>query len=173
VFEELLGQLDGNPSVLKKDLRLEYLLPQILPGHRLWCYAAKHNERFLAIERFEVLHSHSKQEIWLSFFLHRDDLSQLGVSPTKLLSMAQLSGYEVVTEVTAAEWIYFQQKIPTAYAGEPAEALATIIKKTKNKIWETVKVATPYRKPYIYCCPSSEQRAVLPQMLSVYLLMFF
>jgi hypothetical protein len=43
----------------------------------------------------------------------------------------------------------------------------------KNRVWETVKIASPYRKPYVYCCPTGERRSRLPQMLSIYLLMFF
>jgi hypothetical protein len=53
------------------------------------------------------------------------------------------------------------------------EALAQLIPKARNRIWETIEVASPYRKHYIYCCPPREQRARLPQLLSVYLLMFF
>ena len=56
---------------------------------------------------------------------------------------------------------------------EPGEALALIVERNRNKIWETVKTASPYRKQYIYCCPQSEQVSRLPQMMSIYLLMFF
>lgn len=44
---------------------------------------------------------------------------------------------------------------------------------TRNKIWETVKTASPYRKPYVYCSPPIEKGKRLPQILSIYLLMFF
>src|SRR5260221_11917974 len=42
----------------------------------------------------------------------------------------------------------------------------------KNMVWETVRVASPYRKLYIYVCPHEERKAKMPQMFSVYLLMF-
>jgi hypothetical protein len=47
-----------------------------------------------------------------------------------------------------------------------------IIRTVKNRIWETVRLESPYRKLYIYCCPAQERGARLPQMPSVYLLMF-
>ena len=56
---------------------------------------------------------------------------------------------------------------------DPGEALALLIQKGRNRIWETVKTASPYRKSYIYCTPPSEQAKRLPQMLSIYALMFF
>lgn len=59
------------------------------------------------------------------------------------------------------------------YSTDPAEALALIIRKFKNKIWETARIESPHRKPYLYCCPDAEQNTRLPQILSVYLLMFF
>jgi hypothetical protein len=37
VFQELLHLLDGNPARVKSSLVLGRLMPQILPGHRLWC----------------------------------------------------------------------------------------------------------------------------------------
>ena len=53
VFQELLQHLDGNVAVLNSDLRLGHLLPQILPGHRLWCYATGRKERFLSVEQLQ------------------------------------------------------------------------------------------------------------------------
>jgi hypothetical protein len=161
VFEELLHELDGNPGIVKSGLSLGKLLPQILPGHRLWCYAANQAERFLAVERFEVLHSHEKKEVWLNLFVHRNDLGHIGVSPAKALANTQLSDFEVTTEISNVEWVCFQQQTPTSYAADSSQALAVIISGTRNKIWETVRISSPYRKPYIYCCPSTEHRARL------------
>jgi hypothetical protein len=88
------------------------------------------------------------------------------------MSEADLDGEFEVTSA-ADPYVCFQQRRPESYSTEPAEALAQIILKTRNKFWETAKVTSPYRKPYVYCCPSTEKNARLPQMLSVYLLMFF
>ena len=174
VFQELLQHLGGNPALLTSDLRLGYLLPQILPGHRLWCYATGRPERFMSIERVEVLHTPTTKEVWINLYLNSDDLDRLGLSEAKALAEADLAGeFEAATGVSYPDLICFQQRVPATYTADPAEALSQVIQGVRNKIWETVKVASPYRKPYVYCCPSIERKARLPQLLSVYLLMFF
>ena len=91
-----------------------------------------------------------------------------------MLAEADLArDFEVVTASFTENSVCFQQRVPELYDAEPAEALAVIIRNVRNRIWETVKIVSPYRKPYIYCCPVAEQRARLPQVLSIYLLMFF
>ena len=79
-FPELLALLDGNAALLGSNLRLGHLLPQILPGHRLWCYATAKSERFLTVERFEVLHTPASKQVWLNFYLNRPDLERLEIA---------------------------------------------------------------------------------------------
>jgi hypothetical protein len=172
VFQELLQHLDGNSEVLRSDLRLGHLLPQILPGHRLWCYAAHRSERFLAIDYFQVRHSSTLKQVWLNIFLSKNNLAEIGLSETRVLSEADLaSDFEIAGKFDTR--VCFQQLHPESYSADPAEALALIIDNFRNKIWETARIASPYRKPYIYCCPPAERVTRLPQILSVYLLMFF
>jgi hypothetical protein len=174
VFQELLQLLDGNPKILDSDLRLGHLLPQILPGHRLWRYATERPERFLTVEKFEVINSVPTKEVWLNIYLNKRDLDRIGISEVNALSDGDFAReFEVVSEFPSHDLVCFQQRTPDVYRADPGEALALIIRRTRNRIWETVKIVSPYRKHYIYCCPSTERRARLPQMLSIYLLMFF
>jgi hypothetical protein len=174
VFQELLQHLDGNPKILDSDLRLGYLLPQILPGHRLWCYATERPERFLTVEKFEVFHSASAKQVWLNIYLNKRDLDRVGISEVNALAEGDLAReFEIVSGHSSQDLVCFQQRTPDAYGVDAGEALALIIRRVRNRIWETVKIVSPYRKPYIYCCPSAERRARLPQILSIYLLMFF
>jgi len=174
VFHELLLHLGGDPLVLTEGLPLGYLLPQILPGHRLWCYATNKPERFIPIEGFEVLHSQSEKQVWLNLFLRREDLSRLSLTDPRLLAETNLHGqFEVVSGTLPSHSLCLQQACPSAYSAEPAEALHFILSDFKNRVWETVKVSSPYRKPYLYLCPTQQRRAILPQMLSIYVLMFF
>ena len=76
VSQELLKLLEGNAAVMSSPLRLGHLLPQILPGHRLWCYATKRAERFLTIEAFDVLHSSTTKQVWLNLYLNKNDLER-------------------------------------------------------------------------------------------------
>jgi|SRR5580704_6153864 hypothetical protein len=173
VFQELLKLLGGNLSILNAPLQIGHLMPQILPGHRLWCYATNRPERFLTVEEFEVLHSPAGKQVWLNLYLNKHDLDRLNIQEPRLLSQADLGDFEIASGYALADRVCFQQRMPESYVADPAEALAQVIQKVRNKIWETVKTASPYRKPYIYCTPPAEQGKRLPQMLSIYLLMFF
>jgi hypothetical protein len=173
VFRELLQHLDGNLTPVSSSLRLGHVLPQILPGHRLWCYATGRKERFLSVERSQLLHLPSKKQVWLNLYLNPSDLDRLEISDKVALSQTDLLGdFEIARGVSYPALVCFQQRTPTIYSVDPAEALIEIVRKARNRIWETVKVESPYRKPYLYCCPSRERRARLPQILSIYLLMF-
>jgi|SRR5271163_988764 hypothetical protein len=172
VFQELMKLLDGNPSALSlSGLRLGYLLPQILPGHRLWCYATNRTERFSTIEYFDLLHAPATKQVWLNLYIDRDDLDRLKISESRILSQADLGEFEVAYSATNS--VFLQQRNPDSYSANPAEAFAALVRRYKNKIWETVKTASPYRKSYVYCCPPQEQSARLPQTMSIYLLMYF
>lgn len=173
VFQELLKLLQGNVALLSSPLHLGHLLPQILPGHRLWCYATKRAERFLTIENFDVLHSPAIKRVWLNLYLNKNDLERINISEARVLSQADLGDFQVAADYSSNDLLCYQQRNPDVYMADPAEALDEIIRRNRNKIWETVKTASPYRKPYIYCSPPSEQRSRLPQMLSIYLFMFF
>jgi hypothetical protein len=159
--------------VIASPLRLGHLLPQILPGHRLWCYATNRPERFLTVESFELLHSASLKTAWLNLYIDEADLDRLNLAPAKLLSHADLADFEIATGVLPPGVVCFQQRTPDRYVGGPEEGLSLIIARMRNRIWETVKTASLYRKPYIYWCPPAESPKRLPQMLSIYLLMFF
>ena len=171
VFQELLRLLDGSVVVLGSELQLGHLLPQILPGHRLWCYATKRAERFLTVEKFDVLHVSAAKKVWLNLYLSRNDLERLGISEKRVTSQADLTEFEIADGGTDS--VCFQQRNPDSYSADQAEALVQIIRRNRNRVWETVKTGSPYRKPYIYCSPPAEQGKRLPQMLSIYLLMFF
>lgn len=171
VFQALLQQFDGNPDITTSDLRVRYVLPQILPGHRLWCYASKKAERFVSIEHFQVRHAASSKEVWLNVMLSKEDLDRLGMSEQNVLVGSGL--VDKFEALSLGSLICLQQRTTERYSSHPGEALSRILRNVRNRIWETVKIVSPYRKSYLYCCPPSEQSARLPQMMSIYLFMFF
>jgi hypothetical protein len=174
VFQELLKQLNGSAKVLSSNLSLGHLLPQILPGHRLWCYATNRPERFVSVEKFEIRHDPAARLVWLNVFLAKNDLDRLDLSDTDVMTRAGLAkDFESLAYKVDVRYACFQQRYPETYISDPGDALTRIMSSMSNRVWETVKITSPYRKPYLYCCPASERRALLPQMLSIYLLMFF
>lgn len=173
VFYELMQLFGGNSQITSAPLKLGNLLPQILPGHRLWCYATRKRERFVSIETFELMHLQAQKAVWLNIYVRKSDLERLGIAGETALREANLKGVFHLALSPLPDFICFQQHMPTFYTAEPGEGLVKIIEETRNSLWETVKVASPYRKPYIYCCPTAEHLCRLPQLLSIYLLMFF
>jgi hypothetical protein len=114
VFQELLTLLDGNPAALSPSgLRLGYLLPQVLTGHRLWCYATNRAERFSTIETVQLLHSAATKQVWINLYLNKDDLERLNISNARVLSQADLREFEVATGAYLPnELVCFQQRNP-------------------------------------------------------------
>jgi hypothetical protein len=173
VFQELLHLLDGNPAIVKSSLVLGRLMPQILPGHRLWCYATNQAERFLTAD-FDFLHSPDDKHVWLNVWIDKNDLDLLKLTENTALSHSGLSAdFELGFEQKENDLVCFQQRSPTPYVADPAEALEKINLHMRNHVWETVRIVSPYRKFYMYCSPLKERSVRLPQMLSTYLLMFF
>jgi hypothetical protein len=174
VFQELLKGFNGSSAVLSSDVKLGQLMPQILPGHRLWCYGARRRERFIPIEQINVFHAPITRQVWLNLYLNKDDKDRLGISDVKALDEGDLATeFEIADDPLRGDLVCFQQRNPETYGADAAEALFRAIQRARNSIWETVNISSPYRKPYIYCSPVAERKARLPQALSVYLLMFF
>jgi hypothetical protein len=99
---------------------------------------------------------------------------RLGLSEGQVLAETDLRvDFELVTPPVPSRSVCFQQRQPATYISDPGEAIAYLSRAHGNRFWETVKVTSPYRKPYLYCTPPAEKRTRLPQMLSIYVLMFF
>lgn len=132
IFQELLKLLGGNPGVLGSPLRIGHLMPQILPGHRLWCYATNKAERVLTVERFEVMHSTATKEAWLNIYLSKGDFERLAIKETTILSQADMEDFEISAS-GFMDFVCLQQRRPDSYTSDPAEALSQVIKKQETK----------------------------------------
>ena len=68
-------------------------MPQLLPGHRVWCAAAGAEERFVEIERVEFRFDEKKKEIWSEINIYSDDLTRFGITRKRLLTESGLSSH--------------------------------------------------------------------------------
>jgi hypothetical protein len=89
-----------------------------------------------------------------------------------MLAFASLDDFDVIPISDDYPLLRIRQRAPTPYSSSPQESLQEIIPNMINKIWETVRFGSPYRKYYIYCSPISEHHARFPQISSISLLMF-
>ena len=172
-FSEMMSVIKGTGLSVSADFPLGHILPQILPGHRLWCEAASKTERFIAFEDIQFWRDTNTTSVWLRLYLYSDDLSRLGVTHAGFLQQSGLAQrfHEVVSdrEEDKRKLICFEQIAPASYTAQhPADELANLVSGIRNDVWVTVSSMPPYRRYYAYLCPPAELAARLPQILSIY-----
>jgi len=171
VFAELHKLLVGHNVPSGTKYNIASLLPQILPGHRLWAQAANKKDRFISIHELRFMQNTSNQ-LWINIMLVADDLTRLGITHKQFLEESQLSSsfHEVKsTDVfDGRRLLCFEQTAKTTFADRPSDQVQSLVDRLKRRIWVTVNGAQPYRRYYAYLAPASEQNAVLPQLLSIY-----
>lgn len=177
VFGELYKLLLQRNVVAGTQYYLSSLLPQVLPGHRLWAQAANKTERFISIYELRFMQKAAPNELWLELMLVADDLSRLSITHKQFLSESLLEPlfYEVKCPevVDGRRLLRFEQKAKIPFAHRPSDVIQTLVDQFKQRIWVTVNGAQPYRRYYAYLSPLAEQAAVLPQMLSIYAITYY
>lgn len=178
-FSEFMLALTGNGLAAQQDYDISILLPQILPGHRLWSYAANKKERFVAIHDIQALLNKVTRELWLNLYFVSDDLSRIGVTARTFLTESGLAG--AFSQVTCKEkdslgrpLICFQQSTPlVSPTTKYANSLQPLFDAIRPYLWATVSMTPPYRRHYVYLCPAAEVNHKLPQLLSIYALAYY
>lgn len=176
VFDDFLNCLQGHGLAAKTEVKLASLLPQVVVGHRLWAAAAEEAERFVTIERVAIMYDAAAKELWLCLYLFADDLVRIGVGHGEMLKRARLSaGWREVTcpDNGARRQICFEQKVPLAYSHRPSDKVQELVDSARQELWATASMVPPYRRHYLYLAPNPEQKYVLPQVLSIYALIFY
>ncbi len=176
VFGEFYKLLYGRNVAANTRFDLSLLIPQILPGHRLWARAANKQERFISIHEIRFMQN-SANELWLDLMVIADDLTRLGITRKQLLEESRLSA--TFHEVQCSEiqdgrkLLRFEQTSRTHFAHRPSDEIQSLVDGFKRNIWVTVNGAQPYRRYYVYLAPTSEHGAVLHQLLSIYAVTFY
>jgi hypothetical protein len=150
----------------------------VVTGHRLWCDAAKRRERFVAIDKIEIVQKESTKQLWLRLHIFADDLTRLGVTHAQLLREARLeaSWREVIADrnlLGDRKILRFEQISSTGYTDRPSDKIPTLIEGFRHAVWATVTSFPPYRKYYLYLAPAAEQPQVVSQLVSMYALIYY
>lgn len=178
-FAEFKRALTGVPLAAQQDYDVPVLLPQILPGHRLWSYAANRKERFIAVYDIRTFIEKNTGELWLNLYFVSDDLSRIGVAIGTFLTESGLA--PDFSQVACSEkdnvgrtLICFQQVAPMVCPNTKyANILQQLFYKIRPILWATVSTIPPYRRHYVYLCPNTERPQILPQLLSIYALAYY
>lgn len=179
-FSELLQAISGT-GVTANPQRydLTQLMPQVVPGHRLWVQGAgqRIKERFLSVERVEFRHDSAAKHIWVRLYLIADDLRRIDITHGDALARTRVGN--VLQDVACNESINnrplvcFEQTAPTSYTGRPSDEIPQVVAGLRHLLWRTVLITPPYRKYYLYAAPVAEHPQVLPQILSIYAITFY
>lgn len=179
-FDELLWAITGNgvpANPHRYDLPI--LLPQIVPGHRLWVEGTRgqDNERFISVERISFFQASGPKQIWLRLYLFSDDLRRVGITHQDLLTRSRLNALfrEVACNEGIADraLICLEQIDATNYGHRPSDQVPSLVAGVRHLLWRTVLSIPPYRKYYLYAPPVAEHLQVLPQILSIYAITFY
>ncbi len=176
-FDEFNSALGHQPLTNSFTVPIPHLLPQILPGHRLWAASAKKMERFISIQKIQFTENTADKEAWIRFYLYKDDLTRLGHSQIDLLRHSGLD--PKFRRVKCAEshdsrnLICFEQDAPSSYNRHGVDLANSLSEDVKDRLWVTVASNSPYRRYYLYICPDDEVHSRLPQLASIYALTFY
>lgn len=173
-FAELLFALSGTSLTASTNYDLPALLPQILPGHRLWAQATQKVERFIAVHDLQFWHDTVTRSLWLRIYLLGEDLSRLNVSHRRALTESGLASEFQEVQSDRAGQICLEQITPQSCPNNyPADDLHNVVAIVRPNLWMTVTSIPPYRRYYVYLCPSAEVVHKLPQLLSIYAMTFY
>lgn len=178
-FSEFMIALSGAGLTAVTDFDIPVLLPQILPGHRLWSSAANKKERFVAVHEIRTFLDKPTRELWLNLYFVSDDLSRIGVTVKDFLARSNLqASYAQVAcaerDSSGRSLICFQQKAPIAcQSTKYANHLQELFDSMRPLLWATVSAIPPYRRHYVYLRPAGDEHQILPQLLSIYALAYY
>jgi hypothetical protein len=178
VYSEVLDRLGFAHPVNNHAYPVTELLPQVVVGHRLWREATGRTERFVGIEKIQMVHDSEAKELWLRLYVPRGDLDRYSITHKRLIEEGDLSGEfrEVETAPTGEDpdWICLEQKDTLPYTGRPTDVLLELVEPMRRKLWRIITTMPErgYRKYYLHLTPSSEQNR-LPQLASLWCLIFY
>jgi hypothetical protein len=177
VFDEFLHIISGNGLAADQDFDVMNLLPQVVPGHRLWAEAANQNERFISLHEVRVMENKSAKTLWLNLYFFEDDLTRLGVTHKRLLAESRLGAHfrqvRTARKVGRRGLVCFEQTATVLYQHRPSDEIHQLVAVARPYLWVTVASVPPYRRYYAYLAPTAEHPALLPQLLSIYAVTFY
>lgn len=171
VFDLFWKALDGaGIGAPTRTYDLPELLPQIVPGHRLWAAGTRTRERFVAADALEMLQDSGS--VWVQVRLQSGDLSRFGIAAKNVLRDSGLG--TAWQQVKAPKGVVRLETVtPTAFSSRASDKAMDAINTLAPHLWTTVRSDPPYRTYYLYMCPPAEVGSRMPQLCSIYAIAFY
>lgn len=174
LFSDFLHAISRRTLSGDRTYRLGEILPQLLPGHRVWCAAAHSKERFVGLHEIRFLTRPAEKSVWVQALLRKSDVARLGISYSQLLKGTLLSSDWRIAQIEREpDVICIEKVVPDSYDHRPSDSLMKVVDGIRQALWSSVLIVPPYVKYYLYVAPPHGRASVLPQLLSMYLVMFF
>jgi hypothetical protein len=177
VFDDFLQELRGTGLTSATKFNLVSVMPQIVPGHRLWMAASGKPERFVSIQRIEFAQATGSNDLWVNVVLDKADLTRLSCSQARCVSESGLLpkwlSVQTPENFEPSDGILFQQSTTIPFGLHPSQELNHLADAIRPHLWSTILSVPPYRRYYLYMCPTAEKDERLPQLLSMYALMYY
>ena len=104
--------------------------------------------------------------------IRRSALTRFGYGVSEFVEKADKGNWTAV-KTGAPSYICYEQKKVVKHRGSPADYLTKVTGDAKTVFWQTVRSDEPYRRYYLYANPLQKSDQVLPQILSIYAIMFY
>jgi hypothetical protein len=171
VFGELMRALEDRAPTFG-DIAVRELLPQILPGHRLWTYASEKNEKFLAVD-VECYVNPDRRRAWLHLNFDRGEVHHVLSSVEQLIKDTHLPGkWRQVTNEDPGDTVSLEQKRTVVYQQRPIDCIQDLFQQLRPALWYTVTAAKPHRRYYAFIDSHLGSKR-LPQWAAMYILFFY
>jgi len=169
MFEELFQVLEGSSASTVGTLQVRHLLPQILPGHRLWTYACQKVEKFLAVSEIECFVDVDRKSVWLRLRFDHGELAYTVGTVRELIKRARLPGEwdQVVAPDAEKPYVLLEQRNPVTYDHRPIDCVQTLFQELRPALWFTVTSTPPHRQYYLLTA-SGQGFKRLPQWASLW-----
>jgi hypothetical protein len=168
VFAELMLALESRTPTFGS-IAVRELLPQVLPGHRLWTYASDKNEKFLAVD-VECYVNADRRRAWLQLNFDRGEVRHIVSSAGQLVKDGHLPGRW--RQVSHGDSISFEQVRTTRYQQRPVDCIQELFQQLHPALWYTVTSAKPHRKYYVFIDSHLGSKR-LPQWAGMYILFYY
>lgn len=178
MFHEFMRAVSGSglPAVTQYDL--PRLLPQVVPGHRLWTTASDANkERFLGVERVEFMQDKRARQIWLRLLVFADGLATLNLNHAAFLDQSGLAPtwreVKCSDAIAGRKLVCFEQVTGHDYSSRPSDEVPNLVSSARSRLWATALMYAPWRRYYLYAAPPTDRATVLPQLAAIYVVTYY
>jgi hypothetical protein len=175
ISRELLAVLGYVPPSPGAVYLASDLMAQVVVGHRLWREATAEAERFLVVDRIELVEDRTAKRIWLRLYVDWPTMQRHGMRQSDLVAQSGLAGiFKLVKDPQLAVGeLCLEQVTTVAYNHRATDQVMRLVELVRPYLWRIVSAVpgTSYRRYYLYLAPPGTTR--LTQYEAAWALLYY